>query len=126
MVDRKTYHGKSIRFIVEANSAGVLQISQGDDSFENDSDYFDVDIVQPDDLPVVIPGFTDDKSFEFDFSYDADNMFKNFFNSLRSLISYCGQIPALINKVFSFLPSVYGDMIVIILAACFIMRLLGR
>lgn len=126
MVGRKTYHGRSIRFIVEANSAGILQVSQDDDSLGEDSDYSDIDIVQPDDLPIVIPGFTDDESFEFDFSYDADNMFKNFFNSLRSLISYCGQIPALINKVFSFLPSVYGDMIVIILAACFIMRLLGR
>ena len=126
MVGRKTYHGRSIRFIVEANSAGILQVSQDDDSLGEDSDYTDVDIVQPDDLPIVIPGFTDDESFEFDFSYDADNMFKNFFNSLRSLISYCGQIPALVNKVFSFLPSAYGDMIVIILAACFIMRLLGR
>lgn len=125
-IGRKTYHGQSVRFIVQANSAGILQISQGDDSFNEDSDYSDVDIVPPDDLPIEIPGFTDDESFEFDFIYDSDNMFKNFFNSLKSLISYCGQIPFLVNKVFSFLPSIYGNMIVVILAACFVMRLLGR
>lgn len=125
-IGRKTYHGQSVRFIVQANSAGILQISQGDDSFNENSDYSDVDIVPPDDLPIEIPGFTDDESFEFDFIYDSDNMFKNFFNSLKSLISYCGQIPFLVNKVFSFLPSIYGNMIVVILAACFVMRLLGR
>lgn len=126
IIGRKTYHGRSCRFVVQANSSGVLQVSQADDSFDNDSDYSDIDVVSPSDLPIVVPGFTDNDSFEFDFSYDADNMFKNFFNSLRSLVSYCGQLPALINKVFSFLPDVYGNMIVIILAACFVMRLLGR
>lgn len=125
-IELKTYYGRSVRFFVKANSSGILQESQGDDLYGSNSDYFDSDIVSPGDLPVKIPGFTDDESFEFDFSYDSDSMFKNFFISLKSLISYCGQIPVLVNKVFSFLPDAYGNMIVIVLAACFIMRLLGR
>ena len=57
---------------------------------------------------------------------DLDNLTFNFFKMLKAVINACGQFPALVTTVFSFLPSDISKLLVISLSLIIILRILGR
>ena len=58
--------------------------------------------------------------------FDIVKLFTTFYDLMVSLIKSVGQIPSLVGHVFSFLPSVYTNMLLVGLGLVIILRILGR
>ena len=58
--------------------------------------------------------------------FDINKLFAAFYDLMVSLIKCVGQIPSLVGQVFSFLPSVYTNMLLVGLGLVIILRILGR
>lgn len=82
----------------------------------------------PSDIPVATPTPVpiDPSIPDTNEELDIDGMLKSFFNMLKALVAYSGQIPILVNQIFGFLPPVYTSMIVVALGVAIILRLIGR
>ncbi len=57
---------------------------------------------------------------------DIDGLTLDFFALLKAMLKTCGQFPALVGEVFSFLPQYYSNMLVIGLGLIILLRILGR
>lgn len=57
---------------------------------------------------------------------DFLELFKNFFSLLSGLITLCGNVPALVGRVFSFLPTIYTNMLLVGLGLVIFLRVMSR
>lgn len=75
--------------------------------------------------PIFVGGVTDDESSDNQ-TFDFENIFSNFIALIKSFLNSAGQVPALVNRVFSFLPSSFSSMITVALSIVVILRIIGR
>lgn len=126
-----SYYGKPVYFDFDIFGS-IKSVGQYEGDFRDGNSYDFTDITQKDyfednsafgDLFDDI--FNDSGSSE-DTPFSINDLTFNFFSLLKDLISACGQFPALIASVFSFLPSVYTSMLVVALGLVVILRIVGR
>ena len=116
------YYGRAS--LITINSDGSISStteSSGNPLDNNDDSNVDYVPVIPGTPIEIDPILPDDIS-----DFDMTNIFTKFYLMCKSLISASGQVPLLVNQVFSFLPSVFSDMIIVAFILCIILRLLGR
>lgn len=126
-----SYYGKPVYFDFDIFGS-IKSVSQYDGDFRDENSYDFTDITQKDyfeDNSVIGDLFDDifnDSGSSEDNPFSINDLTFNFFSLLKDLISACGQFPALIASVFSFLPSVYTSMLVVALGLVVILRIVGR
>lgn len=125
------YYGKPI--IVSVSEDGKSEsITEIDGDFQDDQqkynfvdktpyDWFE-DTTLWDNVDQIVDNIEDD----MDGTVDLDNLSFNFFKMLKNVISACGELPTLVNVVFSFLPGDISKLLVISLSLIIILRILGR
>lgn len=69
---------------------------------------------------------TDHIKDDMESTVDLNNLSFNFFKMLKAVINACGQLPALVSTVFSFLPADISKLLVISLSLIIILRIMGR
>ena len=120
-----TYHGKVIDLEFRDGKAYIIQL----EGSYVDGAYDSTDLTPPDyyEDNSVIGGFLDDVlNPPEDDDYNIDVLTLDFFSLIKGLVNTCGQFPALVNRVFSFLPDIYVQMLVVSLGLIVLMRILGR
>lgn len=121
------YYGKPI--IVSDRSKSITEVD-GDyldgSKIPNYIDISPTDWFEDSTLWDNVEYVTDHIKDDLDGAVDLDNLSFNFFKMLKSVIDACGQFPALVATVFSFLPSDISKLLVISLSLIIIMRILGR
>lgn len=126
-----SYYGKPI--VVSVSNDGKSEsITEVDGDYLDDTklpDYIDktpTDWFDDSTLWDNVEHVTDHIKDDLDGTVDLDNLSFNFFKMLKSVINACGQFPALVATVFSFLPADISRLLVISLSLIIIMRILGR
>lgn len=129
--DSGLYYGKPIIVSVAGNAIT-------DSITELNGDYLDETIIpdfvdkKPSDwfedtsLWDNVEQVTDHIKDDMESTVDLDNLSFNFFKMLKAVINACGQLPALVSQVFSFLPADISKLLVLSLSLIIILRILGR
>lgn len=124
-----TYYGRAVEISLSALGGVKSTMQVEGDVLSEGSNYLDrTDLTEDyftDHSPI---GDLVDNIINSDDSSDLsiDKLTFNFFSLLKSMIQACGQFPALVANVFSFLPGYYSSMLIVGLALIILLRILGR
>ena len=123
-----TYYGRAVEISLSALGGVKSTMQVEGDVLSEDSDYLDrkdlTDDYYTDHSPIgdlvddIISGNTADM--------DINSLTFNFFALLKTMLQACGQFPALVANVFSFLPGYYSSMLIVGLGLIILLRILGR
>lgn len=116
------YYGNAS--VVEINGSDIHPFQEHNDPADenSDKDREDLDPEEPKKNPIDYIG----GDVSGGDSIDVLTVTKNFYSMLTGMLNALGQFPSLVARVFSFLPSVYTDMLLVALALVIILRILGR
>ena len=116
------YYGNAS--VIEINGSDIHPFQEHNDPADenSDKDREDLDPEVPKKNPIDYIG----GDVSGGDSIDVLTVTKNFYSMLTGMLNALGQFPSLVARVFSFLPSVYTDMLLVALALVIILRILGR
>lgn len=124
-----TYYGRAVEISLSALGGVKSTMQVEGDVLSEGSSYLDrtdlTDDYYTDNSPI---GDLVDDIINSDNSANLsiDDLTFNFFSLLKSMIQACGQFPALVANVFSFLPGYYSSMLIVGLGLIILLRILGR
>ena len=123
-----TYYGRAVEISLSALGGVKSTMQVEGDVLSEDSDYLNrkdlTDDYYTDHSPIgdlvddIISGNTAD--------LDINSLTFDFFSLLKTMLQACGQFPALVANVFSFLPGYYSSMLIVGLGLIILLRILGR